>query len=302
MAGRLRGAGVDRPVSKRRRGVQTKVGTFIDDWGCEFTNIQAGVIGEVKNPQLADWSRLDEIEAPWELVPTVEHLAEVNESCARSEHFMLVAIGTLFEQMQFLRGTENLLMDIMERPRELFVLRDKVHEYNMAVAKAWCETGIDGISQNDDWGTQHALLIPPRLWRQVFRPCYAELVQLVKSFGKRFFMHSDGHIFEIYEDLIEIGVDAINSQLFCMDIEEIGRRYRGWITFWGEIDRQHVLPSPDPQVARDAVRRVADALYDPSGGIIAQLEFGPGANPACMDAVFDEWEKVAGSQAARGVA
>lgn len=142
----------DPPVSKRRRGVQTKVGTFIDDWGCEFTNIQAGVIGEVKNPQLADWSRLDEIEAPWELVPTVEHLAEVNESCARSEHFMLVAIGTLFEQMQFLRGTENLLMDIMERPRELFVLRDKVHEYNMAVAKAWCETGIDGISQNDDWG------------------------------------------------------------------------------------------------------------------------------------------------------
>ena len=284
----------DPPESSRRRGVQTDAGAFIDDWGCEFTNIQPGVIGEVKNPQLSDWSKLADIEAPWELVPTAEHLAPVNESCAASDLFMLVGVPTLFEQMQFLRGTENLFMDIMEQPRELFELRDKVHEYNMAVARAWCETDIDGISQNDDWGTQHALLIPPRLWREVFKPCYRELVQLVKSAGKRFLLHSDGHIMEIYEDLIDIGVDAVNSQLFCMDIEEIGRRYQGAITFWGEIDRQHVLPSEDPEVAKAAVRRVVEALHDPAGGVIAQCEFGPGANPACVAAVFEEWERVAG--------
>jgi uroporphyrinogen decarboxylase len=115
----------------------------------------------------------------------------------------------------------------------------------------------------------------------------------VKSAGKFFFMHSDGHIFDIYEDLISIGVDAVNSQLFCMDIEGIGRRFKGCITFWGEIDRQHILTADDPQVARDAVRRVAKALYDPSGGIVAQCEFGAGAKPAAVDAVFDEWQRVA---------
>ena len=77
-----------------------------------------------------------------------------------------------------------------------------------------------------------------------------------------------------------------------MDIEEIARRYKGCITFWGEICRQHVLPSADPEVARAAVRRVVDSLYDPAGGVVAQLEFGPGANPACVDAVFDEWHKL----------
>ena len=46
----------------------------------------------------------------------------------------------------------------------------------------------------------------------------------------------------------------------------------------GEIDRQHVLPDPDPQAGRDAVRQVAAHLYDPSGGLIAQYEFGAGAN------------------------
>jgi len=283
----------DPPPSERRRGDQTAVGTYVDDWGCEFENIQAGVIGEVKRPPLADWSALSDLTPPRELVPTRDSLSKANASCAASSQFMLVAIGTLFEQLQFLRGTENLFVDIMEQPPELFKLRDMVHEYNMAVARAWLATDIDGISQNDDWGTQNALLIPPRLWREVFKPCYAELVHAVKSAGKSFFMHSDGHIFEIYEDLIEIGVDAINSQLFCMDIEEIGRRFQGCITFWGEIDRQHILTADDPRVARDAVRRVADVLYDPSGGVIAECEFGAGAKPAAVDAVFDEWRRVA---------
>jgi hypothetical protein len=284
----------DPPASERRRGDPYAIGTYTDDWGCEFDNIQAGLIGEVKRPQLADWSRLKDLEAPWELAPKPEHLARVNASCAESDLFVMASLPTLFEQMQFLRGTQNLFIDLMERPRELFALRDRVHEYNLAVAKAWLATDIDGVSMNDDWGTQNALLIPPEVWREVFRPCYAEIVQLAKAAGKAFFLHSDGHIFEIYEDLIEIGVDAVNSQLFCMDIEAIGKRFKGAITFWGEIDRQHILPSPDPQVAREAVRRVAKALYDRSGGVIAQCEFGPGANPACVEAVFEEWEAVGG--------
>jgi uroporphyrinogen decarboxylase len=74
-------------------------------------------------------------------------------------------------------------------------------------------------------------------------------------------------------------------------MEDLARRVKGKITFWGEIDRQHVLPAADPQVGRDAVRKVAEHLYDPAGGIIAQFEFGPGANPATAVAVLEEWEK-----------
>ena len=55
-------------------------------------------------------------------------------------------------------------------------------------------------------------------------------------------------------------MDAINSQLFCMNIDEIGRRYRGSITFWGEIDRQHILPSKNPDDVREAVRKIMEGL------------------------------------------
>jgi hypothetical protein len=72
----------------------------------------------------------------------------------------------------------------------------------------------------------------------------------------------------------------------------VAKRAKGRITFWGEIDRQHVLTSNDPQMARDAVRKVAEYLFDPAGGVIAQFEFGFGARPDSVMAVFDEWERI----------
>ncbi len=124
----------------------------------------------------------------------------------------------------------------------------------------------------------------------MFKPLYREYAELVHREGKFLFMHSDGHIFGILQDLVEIGIDAINAQLFCMDIEEIGRRFRGRITFWGEIDRQHLLPRPDADI-RGAVERVKAALYDPRGGVIAQCQFGPGARPENVAAVYEAWEE-----------
>jgi len=79
-----------------------------------------------------------------------------------------------------------------------------------------------------------------------------------------------------------------------MDIDELARIAKGKLTFWGEIDRQHVLCADDPDVARREVRRIAQALYDPSGGIIAQFEFGAGARPATAAAVFEEWDSISG--------
>ncbi len=143
----------------------------------------------------------------------------------------------------------------------------------------------------DDWGSQQSLLIAPAIWRELFRPLYQEYCEIAHAHGKFAFMHSDGHIQSIYPELIEVGVDAINSQLFCMDMVELARIAKGKITFWGEIDRQHVMNAPDPESGRAAVREVVEHLYAPEGGVIAQFEFGPGANPAMPMGLYEEWEK-----------
>lgn len=90
--------------------------------------------------------------------------------------------------------------------------------------------------------------------------------------------------------LIDLGLDAVNSQLFCMGLENL-EQFRGKITFWGEIDRQHLLPEGTPADIDRAVETVYKTLWK-DGGCIAQCEFGPGAKPENVYQVFKAWENI----------
>jgi uroporphyrinogen decarboxylase len=271
------------------QGVDTEIGTFVDEWGCRFTNIQRGVIGEVKTPLIETWADLDKVRPPQERLSV--DVEQVNAFCRASERFVLA--GTCprpFERMQFLRGSQTLYLDLAEEPPELFALIERVHDSFLREMELWAGSEVDALNMMDDWGAQRSLLISPRQWRRIFKPLYKAYVDIAHAHGKYIFMHSDGHIFDIYPDLIEIGVDAINSQLFCMDIEKIGELYAGEITFWGEIDRQHLLPYATRTEIDAAVRRVHQALYR-RGGVIAQCEFGNGARPENVEQVYKSWDK-----------
>lgn len=278
-------------AAKRAKGVPAQVGENTDAWGSVWHVGEPGVIGEVKDYPLKEWSDLASYELPWELLDEAD-LSEVNPSCAESDLFMFVGTETRpFERMQFLRGTENTLMDLAYSEKPVYELRDRLHEFYCRELKMWAATDVDGVSFMDDWGSQNALLISPAKWREFFKPLYKDYCDILHEGGKFVFFHSDGNIESIYPDLIEVGVDAINSQIFCMDIEGLGEKYRGKITFWGEIDRQNILPFGTTDQVRDAVRRVKKAMYDPSGGVIAQCEWGTHDPYENIAAVFDEWQK-----------
>jgi uroporphyrinogen decarboxylase len=147
----------------------------------------------------------------------------------------------------------------------------------------------DGIMFKDDWGSQTSLLISPTQWRTLFKPLYAEYCRIIRDAGKFVFFHSDGYIADILPDLIEIGIDAVNSQLFCMDIEEVARHHKGRITFWGEIDRQGALVFGGPDDVRTDVRRVRQALDDGQGGLIAQCEWANDTPAENIEAVYAAW-------------
>ena len=87
--------------------------------------------------------------------------------------------------------------------------------------------------------------------------------------------------------MIELKLDAINSQIFCMGIDNL-RKYAGKITFWGEIDRQYLLAYASVGEVKTAVNSVREALWC-NGGAIAQCEFSLGGNPKNICAVFEEW-------------
>ena len=264
-------------------------GIYTDEWGSVWEVGEPGIIGEVKRPALSDWSALATYQPPWDLVRNRD-LGRADRNCATSDSFMLSpACARPFERLQFLRGTEDTFIDLAERTPEIFKLIEMIHEFYLTDVENWARSDVDGIFLMDDWGANNALLIDPVAWREIFKPLYRDYCDIIHGAGKSVFFHSDGNIEAILDDFIEIGVDAINSQLFCMDIEDLAKRYKGRITFWGEIDRQHVLPFGSPADVQAAVRRVRNALDDGTGGVIAQCEWGKDNSKENIEAVFKAW-------------
>ncbi len=275
-------------TSLKTQGQQYKIGTYIDEWGCVFDNAQDGIIGEVKVPLIQTWQDLDKMREPIEALSV--DVQQVNDFCNNTDKFVLSACYPRpFERLQFLRGTENVMMDLaLERP-EIFTVLDRLHQFNLKELEVWAQTDVDGLTFIDDWGAQRSLLISPDMWRRIFKPLYKDYIDLAKAFGKKTFMHSDGYIMDIIPDLIEIGLDALNSQVFCMGLDELSEQFKGKITFWGEIDRQHLLPNGSPAELAAAAEKFCHCFYQ-NGGAIAQLEFGPGAKPENVQAVFQAFD------------
>jgi hypothetical protein len=265
------------------------VGEYRDEWGCVFTIIQQGAIGEVKDPLIKDWD-LDagKVHFPTEWL-SFDRKA-VTDFCRTSRRFVRGGVGPRpFERLQFLRGSENLYIDIGTRNPGFLAFLARLHEFYKECLAKWAKTEVDAVGMLDDWGAQSALLISPKTWRELFKPLYRDYAAIAHEHGKKFFMHSDGHILDIYEDLIEIGVDALNSQVFCMGIDSLSR-FRGRITFWGEIDRQHLLPHGTREEIFASVAEFQQKL-SANGGVIAQCEFGLGAKPENVRAVYEAWDR-----------
>jgi uroporphyrinogen decarboxylase len=272
----------------KTRGERYKKGTYTDEWGCFFTNPLDGVIGIVQTPLVSGWRDLEKFEPP-DATLSLDREA-INAFCRETDRFVLMgSFVRPFERLQFVRTMENALIDLVEKPPELYVLLDKIHQHYLKEVKAWAETDVDAISVMDDWGTQKGLIASPDVFRQIFLPMYEDYAEIARHHGKYLFMHSDGYIMDIIPDLIEAGVDALNAQIFCMGIEELGERYRGKLTFWGEIDRQTLLPHGSIEDIRQAVYAIWHHLYQ-EGGVIGQCEFGLEANPENVFAVYETWD------------
>lgn len=272
-------------------GDEYAVGEFTDAWGCKFTNIHKGVIGEVKEPLVKeeDWSDWENIHIPVELLDF--DVDAVNQFCRNTDKFVIAGCCPRpFEQLQFIRTTQEFYMDLVDPPEAMLRFMDKMFAFYCELQEKWAKTEVDALNFMDDWGSQNGLLINPVAWDKYFRRFYKEFIDIARRNGKKTFMHSDGNTLAIYPRLIDLGLDALNSQIFCMGIDQL-EQFKGKITFWGEIDRQHLLPNGSKEDIVQAVTQVKERLWD-NGGCIAQCEFGPGAREENVYTVFETWNRL----------
>lgn len=125
---------------------------------------------------------------------------------------------------------------MVQQPEFVDELMDCIMNYYLAVIDRLVKFDIDAIHFGDDWGSEKCFLRSPKYWRKFIKPRMAKMWARIKDAGKFVFLHSDGDVSAILENLIEIGVDAYNPlQPEIFDIFEIKRKYGDRLCFWGGI-------------------------------------------------------------------
>ncbi len=84
-------------------------------------------------------------------------------------------------------------------------------------------------------------------------------------------MHSDGAIYDLIPDLIDIGVDAVNpvqTTAWSMDAAKLKAEFGDKLGFWGAVDTQHALPFGSPEDVRNDVRAKIETLGRGGGYVI----------------------------------
>jgi uroporphyrinogen decarboxylase len=217
-------------------------------------------------PDLSGYAWPD-LDALWD----EDHVQQQLQVAQARGQFILATTGFgIFERSWTMRGFENAMTDMLLHPDFYGELLDGILKFQLQVVARMLALPLDGFLLSDDWGEQRGVIMGPRLWRKFVKPRAEQLFAAVHGSGKWSFLHCCGSVFDILPDMIEIGLDVLESlQPEAMDVYEIKRRYGRELRLWGGLGTQRVIPFGSPAEIRAEIARLRRELGRGGGYILA---------------------------------
>jgi len=272
---------------------------FTDAWGCVWYSAIDGIEGQVIENPLDDWEKFEHYQPPdpmaqgdrgpvnWE--GHRAGIAKAKEEGRRTNGGL--PHGFLFMRLYYLRGFENLMMDIATGEPRLQQLIDMLVDHNRKIVEQWLSMGVDGVTFGEDLGTQTASVISPKHFHELVTPAYKKLMQPCREAGAYVYLHSDGYIMELMDEFIEAGVDIINPQDLCNGIDDLAREVKGRMCISLDIDRQKIVPFGKPNEIREMIKEEVMKLGSPQGGLMMIAGIYPPTPPENVDALCSALEE-----------
>jgi uroporphyrinogen decarboxylase len=192
---------------------------------------------------------------------------------AHPDRFIVACPGFgIFERTWVLRGFENMLVDVIAEPVFYDSLVTAITDHQLALLDRMLAAPIDGILFSDDWGYQDGVLIGAARWRRFIKPNLKRLYDRVHQAGKIALNHVCGSVREIMPDIIEIGLDVLESvqpEAAGMNPYELKAEYGEAITFWGGLGSQSTIPHGTPSEIKREVKRLVSEMGAGGGYILA---------------------------------
>jgi len=179
-------------------------------------------------------------------------------------------VGHMYETAWQIRGYEQFLIDLAERPAWAECLLERLFQQNMVKAVAFARAGADLLHCGDDVASQKAMMFSPDTWRRLFHSRWSQVWAAVKAIhpATQIWYHSDGNIECIAPDLVAAGLDILNPlQPECLDVDAVHARFGDRLSFDGCIGTQSTMPLGTPDDVRARVKECIDK-YGQNGGLI----------------------------------
>ena len=252
-----------------KKVVDADKGIFVNEWGIKR---QQGVeiVSSLLEPSLTTKELVMGYKAP---DPYDDYrYEELKQLVKRFKGKRMIGfhVHDSFNYPYYLRGMENLFMDMYEDPEIVERLVDISVEHNIAMALRGIELGADFILLGDDYGASTSLLISPAQFREFFLPGFNKVVLAVKDAGAFCFKHCCGNINSILDDMVASGIDVLHplDPSAGMDIVAVKEKYPN-LTVMGGINCYEPLTSFSIEEIKEETLSVLEKVGNGGRHIIA---------------------------------
>lgn len=172
-------------------------------------------------------------------------------------------MGILLEGMEKswrLRGTEGVLMDMVLEKDKFMKFLKRLEEFEIQIGLKQIEMGVDFLMIGGDVAYHKGMFFSPDMWREIFKPFLYNLCKAMKDAKPdiKLIYHGCGNATEIYEDIIECGLDSYHSLEVKagVDVIDVKKEHKNRLSYIGNIDVRDVLTGSKDDIRRNVLRKL----------------------------------------------
>lgn len=225
---------------------ETDEDIYTDDWGIVYKAKGWPITSQIKNPiaDRKDWEtyNMPDPEEEWRF----SQLYDAIKANSQDKAIISCIRGPVSVLAWFLSSIDRLSFNFIDDPDLIHDMCRSFIDWSITqIQKTSKIKDFDAFLIADDWGMTKSLLISPEYLRQFFIGPYKRLVSAIKDLGYPVIMHNDGNIWEVLDDIKDIGVDAYHpvEKAATMDLKVVKQKYQGVLCPIGNIDNKKVLVS-----------------------------------------------------------
>lgn len=175
--------------------------------------------------------------------------------------------GDIFTMVWEMMGFENFSVLLYENPELIEQMFETIGTivYNLFENMVTFDC-VRSLWYSDDIAYANGLIVSPEVLRQYFFPWLAKIGNLARQHNLPFLYHTDGVLWDVFDDIIACGVHAIHPiEPKAMDIVKVKEQVKGKLCVVGNVDLGYTLTRGTPEETAEEVKEKI-RLLAPGGG------------------------------------